>query len=82
MAKDDWIEIYGTYTAEELATEMADLKKSLKGSYAAQGHGNTSHQRDLGELRDRLAAAARIANRKSEGGAMRVGQVDFSGNGW
>jgi hypothetical protein len=82
MGKADWIEIYGAYDSEELAAEIASLKRDLKGSFAAQGHGSTSHQRNLDELRDRLAAATRVANRGTKGGTWQVGQVDFSGNGW
>ena len=79
MAKADWIEIYSSYTSEELAAELAQLKNDVRGSLAAQGHGATSHQRDLGELRDRLAAATRVATRGAKGGTWQVGQVDCSG---
>ena len=84
MAAEQWMEIYRSYEPEELATEIVQLKKDVRGSFAAQGHGATNHQRDLAELRDRLAAAVRVSNERRGGstGSWKVGQVDFSSNRW
>lgn len=78
MAKSDWIEIYRGYSGAELAEEKASLRKSLKGGFVSQGSGSVSHQRDLQELRDRLAAATRVSNEKSGNAPSRVAEVDFS----
>lgn len=78
------MEIYRSYEPEELAAEIAQLKKDVRGGFMAQGHGGTNHQRDLAELRDRLAAAVRVQNERRSGrtGQWQVGQADFSGNRW
>ena len=85
MAAEAWMEIYRAYTSDELNAEIVQLKKDVRGSFSGQGHGGTSHQRDLQELRDRLQAAVRVSNEKSKGpsrGTWKVGQVDFSRNSW
>jgi hypothetical protein len=46
MAEDNWMEIYRSYDAPELAEEVTQLKKDLRGSLSAQGSGSVSHQRD------------------------------------
>ena len=81
MAAEQWMEIYRAYTPEELNAEIVQLRKDLRGGYTGQGHGGTSHQRDLSELRDRLQAATRVS-RGGGKGQWKSGQVDFSGNTW
>lgn len=75
MGLADWKAIYRAYTAEELATEMEELKKDLRGSYSAQASGGISHQREVRELRDRLRAATEVS--QGEGKVTRRGVVDF-----
>ena len=84
MAAEQWMEIYRSYEAEELDAEIVQLRKDVRGGFAAQNHGGTGHQRDLAELRDRLAAATRVKNERRAGGnsGWQVGKADFSGNRW
>jgi hypothetical protein len=80
MAAAQWMEIYRSYTGDELTQEIADLKADLKGAYASQSSGSISHQRNIGELRDRLQAATRVINERAgaHDPSKRVGQADFS----
>jgi hypothetical protein len=81
MAASDWMEIYRAYDGAELATEIAELRAEVKGSYMSQSSGSTSAQRSLSELRDRLQAATRVQSERSGrlGSGTQHGQVDFSG---
>lgn len=88
MAAENWMEIYRSYTGEELAEEITSLKKDVRGAFSAQGSGGVNHQRDLGQLEARLQAAVRVQNerahRNTGGGPNPMkGRVDFSrGNDW
>lgn len=81
MSMTSWLEIYRSYTSQELSDEMVTLRASLKGGFVSQGSGSVQHAKDLTELRDRLQAATRVFNQRSgnNSGGMRVGKVDFSG---
>jgi hypothetical protein len=75
---DDWLIIYRSYGIEELRDEITFLKEEMKNPYSAQGLGSQSAQRDLRELKNRLAAAIRVL---AEYGGVRLIQdsvVDFS----
>ena len=82
MAFTDWMEIYRTYSSEELNEEVTQLKKDLKGGYSGQGVGSVNFQRDLGMLQSRLQAISRIRNEQANAGNSNVGQVDFGGGQW
>lgn len=84
MAADQWMEIYRSYTTEDLSEEIAQLQKDVKGGFSSQGAGSVQHSRDLGELRDRLQAATRVKNERAgrNGGQGMKGQVSFRGNRW
>ncbi len=83
MAMENWAEIYRSYTASELNTEIEDLKKSLRGGFSAQGAGSVNHQRDLPQLEARLQAATRVKNQRGSGGRNPMkGRVSFGGNRW
>jgi len=82
MAFSDWMEIYRTYSSEELDEEVAQLKKDLKGSYSGQGVGAVNFQRDLSMLQSRLQAIARIRNEQANAINSGVGQVDFGNVRW
>lgn len=82
MAAADWMEIYRSYEAAELTTEIADLKTALKGSLSAQASGSVNQGRDLQQLEHRLKAATRVKKEKAgTTGEDRHGVVDFSGTG-
>ncbi len=57
MAAENWMEIYRSYTGEELVEEITQLKKDVRGAFSQQGSGSVNHQRDLGQLEARLQAA-------------------------
>lgn len=82
MAFTDWLEIYQSYSAEELAEEITQLKKDIKGNYSGQGVGSVNYQRDLTMIQSRLRAATRVVNERSQGDASNMGEVDFSGVNW
>ena len=81
MAVTDWVEIYRTYEPGELAAEIEQLKKDLRGGFGSQNSGGTGHTRDVAELRTRLQAASRVREEGRGGRQPRRGVVDFSGNG-
>jgi hypothetical protein len=84
MAAENWMEIYRSYDAPELAEEITQLKKDLRGSLSAQGSGSVSHQRDTAMLESRLQAATRVKNERAnrnKGNGMK-GTVNFSRNRW
>lgn len=60
----DWIEIYKTYTGDELAAEITSLKNAISAAsgITAQGVGSKNYARDLNHLTSRLAAAVRVQN--------------------
>lgn len=60
MASTDWLTIYRTYSAAELAEEVTWLKVQMRNPFNAQGVGSKNYQRDVGELRGRLQAAIRV----------------------
>jgi hypothetical protein len=75
-----WIEIYRTYSTEDLVAEIADLRKQSKSNYTGQSAGNKSYTKDPNLVADKLRAAARVmAERGGNGGADFAGVVDFSG---
>jgi len=84
MAAETWMEIYRSYTTEDLAEEITQLKKDVRGAFTAQGSGGVNHQRDLGQLESRLQAAVRVQNERANrnGGNPSTGQVSFRGQRW
>jgi hypothetical protein len=84
MAAENWMEIYRSYTPEELAEEITQLKKDLRGGFTAQGSGSVNHQRDVSSLEARLQGATRVQNERAnrhQGNPMK-GTVDFRGGRW
>lgn len=79
MASSSWQEIYESYSASELAAEIAALKKRNTGFSAQGSPSGKSYQADLNELREQLAAAIRVQANRGSGAVGRVGLVDFSG---
>ena len=79
MGLADWLEIYRSYTAPDLAAEVVSLQAGLRGGFVSQGSGSVQNQRDLAELRDRLRAAVRVQGERSGSAAGRVARADFSG---
>jgi len=78
MAASDWAEIYRSYSPEELATEIVELKKQ-KSVFSSQQIGSKSYTKDLQMLQSQLQAAIRVQNgRKAPEGEF-SGVVDFSG---
>ena len=82
MASSSWQEIYESYSAAELAVEIAALKKRNTGFSAQGSPSGTSYQADLNELREQLSAAIRVQTNRSGAGVPRVGVVDLSGMGY
>jgi hypothetical protein len=79
MALTDHLEIYQSYTDEELVTEIAELKKQRKG-YLSQSAGGKSYSQDLRRIDDMLRACIRVQNerRSSAQGGGSFAIVDFS----
>lgn len=77
---DDWLLIYRSYSAEEIAQEIIFLREEMKNPYSAQGLGSQSAQRDMRSLRERLAAATRVRLEMNGTRYIRDSVVDFSCN--
>lgn len=79
MASPEWVEIYESYSSDDLAGEIARLKKLLTDAsgFTAMGSGSKNHQQDLGELRSQLSAAVRVQKARTAGPSS--GIMDFSG---
>ena len=77
-AKEDWIEIYDSYSDAELVTEIATLKENLKNPYVTQSEGQRGYTRSAAEDRTRLTAATQIQRERSNRNQRRHGQADFS----
>jgi hypothetical protein len=79
MAMTDHLEIYQSYTDQELVTEITDLKKQRKG-YLSQSAGGKSYSQDLRRIDDMLHACIRVQNerRASAQGRGSFAVVDFS----
>lgn len=75
---DDWLVIYRTYSAEELAREIEFLKEELGNPYSAQGLGSQSATRDLNALKNRLSSALRVVSERGGVRLIRDSVVDFS----
>ncbi len=76
---DDWLLIYRSYSAEELADEIVFLREEMRNPYSAQGLGSQSAQRDMRSLTNRLSAAVRVRDERNGVRAIRDSVVDFSG---
>lgn len=78
----EWQEIYQSYAAEELATEITNLKKHTEGGYTSQTVGGKSYSRDPNQIRQQLAAAVRVQTTRSNTDTGRTqwdGYVKFQG---
>lgn len=83
MASPEWLEIFRSYTPDELAAHITTLKGEIS-VYASQGHGDKNYTKDLAELRSQLSSAIRVQNERAataRGFGGNVTQVDFSGGG-
>lgn len=63
MANPEWLEIFRSYSGDELTTRIVELKEEVS-VYASQQIGSKSYTKDLGELRGQLSAAIRIQNER------------------
>lgn len=78
MASPEWLEIFRSYTPEELAAQIVDLKKQVS-VFTSQQVGSKSYTKDLGELRGQLSAAIRVQKeRANPRGNPGFGITDFS----
>jgi hypothetical protein len=76
----DWLEIYRSYTADELTAEIASLRKQSASTYTGQTAGNKSYTKDPALVAAKLRAATRVQSERGSGGADAfVGVADFSG---
>lgn len=82
----DWIEIYRSYSADELASEITRLKKAISDADGinSASSGSKTYQRDLLHLKNRLQAAVRVSGQVGASGrsprdAGLWGVPDFSG---
>lgn len=80
MASPEWLEIFRSYTADELSAHIADLKKEIS-VYAVQQIGSKSYTKDLAELRSQLSSAVRVRGERSSSAPSAAGVGDFTGVG-
>ena len=78
MAASDWIEIYSTYTDEQLVAEQTELRK-MAAPFSSQTIGSKSYTKDIREVRDRLQAIVRVRKNKSATSEDFSAVADFSG---
>ena len=63
MASTEWMEIYRSYSPEELESEITMLKNQAT-LYTSQQVGEKSHTKDLLSVQNRLHAAIRVRNER------------------
>lgn len=80
MASPEWLEIFRSYTPEELTAHITALKKEIS-VYAAQQVGSKSYTKDLAELRSQLSSAVRVQSERSSSAPAAAGVGDFSAVG-
>lgn len=80
MAYTDYLEVYQSFSTQELADEVTRLKTERKG-FTSQSAGSKSYTQDLRRIDDMIRAAVRVQNERGSGrtGADSRAQVDFSG---
>ena len=79
MASPEWLEIFRSYTADELASHVVSLKKQIT-VFSSQTVKDKSYTKDLGELKSQLSSAIRIqTERRQPPGSSRMTVADFSG---
>lgn len=77
-AKEEWIDIYDSYSDEELTAEIATLKSQASNPYVTQSEGQRGYTRSINEARSKLAAAIQIQKDRTNAHKPRHGQADFS----
>ena len=79
MASPEWLEIFRSYTPQELADQIATLKRQVS-VFTQQSVGGKSYVKDLAELRGQLSAAVRVQNERGQPADENygVGVTDFS----
>ena len=83
MAVTTHLEIYRSFTPDELVAERVDLLKQRKG-FTSQQAGGKSYTQDLGRIDDQLQALVRVQNERGGpqlGGADSRATADFGGYG-
>ncbi len=78
MASPQWLEIYQSYSADELTAEIIALKARNTGFVSQGSPTGKNYQADLNEMREQLSAAVRVQTEMGGGGQPRSGVVDFS----
>ena len=77
MASAEWMEVYRSYSLDELREEITTLRGE-NSAFTAQATGSKSFTRDLLNLRDRLQAATRVQNERGNLQKPSGGTVDYS----
>lgn len=72
-----WLETYKSYDGDELQDRIDELKSQIS-VFSSQGIGSKTFTRDLGELRDQLAAATRAKRELGQPNVGNSGTTDFS----
>jgi hypothetical protein len=78
MAYTDHLEVYQSFSTQELTEEVTRLKKSRSG-YLSQSVGSKAYTQDLRRIDDMLRAAVRVQNERSHASTSHRGTVSFSG---
>jgi hypothetical protein len=76
MSYINWTEIYGDYSDDQLAEEIAKLKKQVD-AYTSQSVGGKSYTKDVRLVQDQLQGAIRVKNSR-RGTESFTGIADFS----
>jgi hypothetical protein len=81
MAYTDHLEVYQSFSPEELTEEVTRLKAARKG-YLSQSVGSKAYTQDLRRVDDMLRAAVRVQNERGSSVSTAAGSrgtVNFSG---
>jgi hypothetical protein len=81
MAYTDHLEVYQSFSTEELTEEVTRLKTARKG-YLSQSAGSKAYTQDLRRVDDMLRAAVRVQNERGSSVSTAAGSrgtVNFSG---
>jgi hypothetical protein len=74
MASFAWLQIYRSYTGDQLNAEIAMLTKQITDAngITSAGSGSKTYARDLAHLEGRLAAACQIQIEKGQSGCPKM----------
>ena len=80
MASNDWLEIYRSFTPDQLVAEKTRLLELItaREGITSIGYGTKQWQFSIDELRNKLQSVVRIQNERSASRPASSGVIDYS----